>query len=292
MVGKKDAFLSSFFRKKSPKRKKNLLLLLLLSCVSNVFLLRLSVCFSSSRFRASFTKKKKFRRRLFAESKCLSERTRVVVVVVMARETGPLPSTGAEEERKTTTTTTRPAARSLRESLRDVDARLRSKLESVSEKVLSAQKTSTFRAPASLTAAIGDAQEKQQLEGEEKSKIKNKQDYLQDEMQPWVKPVGSSLADPEQGPFIAWCEEHFREVTEEDARKLIPSTSQPGLDEDPDFTLPEKERSYYEGMILLSLVLRSVFQILLFFSTNAGALTRMQLECTSSPFASIYSITN
>ena len=234
------------------------------------------MCFSSSRFRASF-KKKKFRRRLFAESKCLSERTRVVVVVVvvvMARETGPLPSTGAEEERKTTTTTTRPAARSLRESLRDVDARLRSKLESVSEKVLSAQKTSTFRAPASLTAAIGDAQEKQQLEGEEKSKIKNKQDYLQDEMQPWVKPVGSSLADPEQGPFIAWCEEHFREVTEEDARKLIPSTSQPGLDEDPDFTLPEKERSYYEGMILLSLVLRSVFQILLFFSTNAGALTR------------------
>jgi len=288
MVGKKDAFLSSFFRK-SPQKEKNLLLLL--SCVSNVFLLRLSVCFSSSRFRASF-KKKKFRRRLFAESKCLSERTRVVVVVVMARETGPLPSTGAEEERKTTTTTTRPAARSLRESLRDVDARLRSKLESVSEKVLSAQKTSTFRAPASLTAAIGDAQEKQQLEGEEKSKIKNKQDYLQDEMQPWVKPVGSSLADPEQGPFIAWCEEHFREVTEEDARKLIPSTSQPGLDEDPDFTLPEKERSYYEGMILLSLVLRSVFQILLFFSTNAGALTRMQLECTSSPFASIYSITN
>ena len=225
----------------------------------------------------------------------MSERTRVVVVVVvvvvMARETGPLPSTGAEEERKTTTPT-RPAARSLRESLRDVDARLRSKLESVSEKVLSAQKTSTFRAPASLTAAIGDAQEKQQLEGEEKSKIKNKQDYLQDEMQPWVKPVGSSLADPEQGPFIAWCEEHFREVTEEDARKLIPSTSQPGLDEDPDFTLPEKERSYYEGMILLSLVLRSVFQILLFFPTNAGALTRMQLECTSSPFASIYSITN
>ena len=209
------------------------------------------MCFSSSRFRASFKKKKFHRRRLFAESKCLSERTRVVVVVVvMARETGPLPST------------------------------------------LSAQKTSTFRAPASLTAAIGDAQEKQQLEGEEKSKIKNKQDYLQDEMQPWVKPVGSSLADPEQGPFIAWCEEHFREVTEEDARKLIPSTSQPGLDEDPDFTLPEKERSYYEGMILLSLVLRSVFQILLFFSTNAGALTRMQLECTSSPFASIYSITN
>lgn len=251
------------------------------------------MCFSSSRFRASFKKKKFHRRRLFAESKCLSERTRVVVVVVvMARETGPLPSTGAEEERKTKTTTTRPAARSLRESLRDVDARLRSKLESVSEKVLSAQKTSTFRAPASLTAAIGDAQEKQQLEGEEKSKIKNKQDYLQDEMQPWVKPVGSSLADPEQGPFIAWCEEHFREVTEEDARKLIPSTSQPGLDEDPDFTLPEKERSYYEGMILLSLVLRSVFQILLFFSTNAGALTRMQLECTSSPFASIYSITN
>ena len=43
MVGKKDAFLSSFFRKKKkvPKKKKKLLLLLL-SCVSNVFLLRLS----------------------------------------------------------------------------------------------------------------------------------------------------------------------------------------------------------------------------------------------------------
>ena len=146
------------------------------------------------------------------------------------------------------------AARSLRESLRDVDARLRSKLTIlVSEKVLSAQKTSAFKAPSSLTAAIGDAQEKQQLEVRKRNpKIKNKQDYLQDEMQPWVKPVGSSLADPEQGPFIAWCEEHFREVTEEDARKLIPSTSQPGLDEDPDFTLP-KERSYYEGMVLLSL---------------------------------------
>jgi hypothetical protein len=66
-------------------------------------------------------------------------------------------------------------------------------------------------------------------------------------MQPWVKPVGASLADPEQGPFIAWCEEHFREVTTEDAKKLIPSTSQPKLEEDPDFlTLPVKERSYHE----------------------------------------------
>ena len=70
---------------------------------------------------------------------------------------------------------------------------------------------------------------------------------MQDEMQPWVKPVGASLADPEQGPFIAWCEEHFREVTTEDAKKLIPSTSQPKLEEDPDFlTLPVKERSYHE----------------------------------------------
>ena len=109
-------------------------------------------------------------------------------------------------------------------------------------------KRTFFKAPSSLTSAIGDAQEKQQITSEnEEPKVKNKQDYLQDEMQPWVKPVGASLADPEQGPFIAWCEEHFREVTTEDAKKLIPSTSQPKLEEDPDFlTLPGKERSYHE----------------------------------------------
>ena len=157
----------------------------------------------------------------------------------------------------------------LRESLRALDASLRSKLDSISEKLVltsssdAAATTTSFKAPSSLTSAIGDAQEKQQLEerqkgeekqkkggggGSSKDKVKNKQDYLQDEMQPWVKPVGASLADPEQGPFIAWCEEHFREVTMADAKKLIPSTSQPRLEEDPDFcTLPEKERSYYEG---------------------------------------------
>ena len=74
-----------------------------------------------------------------------------------------------------------------------------------------------------------------------------KQDYLQDEMKPWVKPAGESLADPEQGPFIAWCEEHFREVNAEDVEKLIPRKDQPNLAEDPDFTMPEKERSYGEG---------------------------------------------
>ena len=188
----------------------------------------------------------------------------------------------------------------LRESLRALDASLRSKLDSISEKLVLTTTTTTssdaaatttttsFKAPSSLTSAIGDAQEKQQLEerqkgeekqkkggGSSKDKVKNKQDYLQDEMQPWVKPVGASLADPEQGPFIAWCEEHFREVTMADAKKLIPSTSQPRLEEDPDFcTLPEKERSYYEGarsilffffklcfFSLLSCSLSNLFQI-------------------------------
>jgi hypothetical protein len=203
----------------------------------------------------------------------------------------------------------------LRESLRALDASLRSKLDSISEKLVLTTTTTTttssdaaatttttsFKAPSSLTSAIGDAQEKQQLEerqkGEEKQKkgggssgkdkVKNKQDYLQDEMQPWVKPVGASLADPEQGPFIAWCEEHFREVTMADAKKLIPSTSQPRLEEDPDFcTLPEKERSYYEGarsilffffklcfFSLLSCSLSNLFQIHL----SRGGIARARL---------------
>ena len=203
----------------------------------------------------------------------------------------------------------------LRESLRALDASLRSKLESISEKLVltsssdAAATTTSFKAPSSLTSAIGDAQEKQQLEerqkgeekqnkqkrgnnvgtmgGSSKDKVKNKQDYLQDEMQPWVKPVGASLADPEQGPFIAWCEEHFREVTMADAKKLIPSTSQPRLEEDPDFcTLPEKERSYYEGarsilffffklcfFSLLSCSLSNLFQIHL----SRGGIARARL---------------
>jgi len=203
----------------------------------------------------------------------------------------------------------------LRESLRALDASLRSKLDSISEKLVLTTTTTTtssdaaatttttsFKAPSSLTSAIGDAQEKQQLEerqkgeekqkkggggGSSKDKVKNKQDYLQDEMQPWVKPVGASLADPEQGPFIAWCEEHFREVTMADAKKLIPSTSQPRLEEDPDFcTLPEKERSYYEGarsilffffklcfFSLLSCSLSNLFQIHL----SRGGIARARL---------------
>jgi hypothetical protein len=187
----------------------------------------------------------------------------------------------------------------LRETLRALDASLRSKLDSISEKLVLTTTTTTtttttsFKAPSSLTSAIGDAQEKQQLEerqkgeekqnklrgnngtgGSSKDKVKNKQDYLQDEMQPWVKPVGASLADPEQGPFIAWCEEHFREVTMADAKKLIPSTSQPRLEEDPDFcTLPEKERSYYEGA-------RSIlffFKMCFFFSSLSLSLSNLCL---------------
>ena len=189
----------------------------------------------------------------------------------------------------------------LRESLRALDASLRSKLDSISEKLLltttttssdAAATTTSFKAPSSLTSAIGDAQEKQQLEerqkGEEKQKkgggssgkdkVKNKQDYLQDEMQPWVKPVGASLADPEQGPFIAWCEEHFREVTMADAKKLIPSTSQPRLEEDPDFcTLPEKERSYYEGARSILFFFKMCFFFSLFLSFKS-------LSVSNSPF--------
>ena len=150
----------------------------------------------------------------------------------------------------------RKSSHSLRESLRLLDESLRGKTTNFSTILVASlndddddeTKRTFFKAPSSLTSAIGDAQEKQQITSEnEEPKVKNKQDYLQDEMQPWVKPVGASLADPEQGPFIAWCEEHFREVTTEDAKKLIPSTSQPKLEEDPDFlTLPVKERSYHE----------------------------------------------
>ena len=147
----------------------------------------------------------------------------------------------------------RKSSSSLRESLRLLDESLRGKTTNFSTILVASlnddeTKRTFFKAPSSLTSAIGDAQDKQQITSEnEEPKVKNKQDYLQDEMQPWVKPVGASLADPEQGPFIAWCEEHFREVTTEDAKKLIPSTSQPKLEEDPDFlTLPVKERSYHE----------------------------------------------
>ena len=196
----------------------------------------------------------------------------------------------------------------LRESLRALDASLRSKLDSISEKLVlttttsssdAAATTTSFKAPSSLTSAIGDAQEKQQLEerqkgeekqnkqrgnngtgGSSKDKVKNKQDYLQDEMQPWVKPVGASLADPEQGPFIAWCEEHFREVTMADAKKLIPSTSQPRLEEDPDFcTLPEKERSYYKGARSTLFFFQNVF-----FFSSLSSLSFKSPSVSNSPF--------
>ena len=200
----------------------------------------------------------------------------------------------------------------LRESLRALDASLRSKLDSISEKLVLTTTTTTtssdaaatttttsFKAPSSLTSAIGDAQEKQQLEerqkgeekqnkqrgnngtgGSSKDKVKNKQDYLQDEMQPWVKPVGASLADPEQGPFIAWCEEHFREVTMADAKKLIPSTSQPRLEEDPDFcTLPEKERSYYKGARSILFFFQNVF-----FFSSLSSLSFKSPSVSNSPF--------
>ena len=110
--------------------------------------------------------------------------------------------------------------------------------------------------------AKSEAQQKQMLERERGEggecedraggkRVKKKQDYLQDEMKPWVKPAGESLADPEQGPFIAWCEEHFREVNAEDVKKLVPKSDQPKLEEDPDFTMPQKERSYEEGPFCL-----------------------------------------
>jgi hypothetical protein len=100
-------------------------------------------------------------------------------------------------------------------------------------------------------------------------------------MQPWVKPVGASLADPEQGPFIAWCEEHFREVTMADAKKLIPSTSQPRLEEDPDFcTLPEKERSYYKGARSILFFFKMCFFSLLFLlSLSNLRLFQIHLSC-------------
>jgi hypothetical protein len=140
----------------------------------------------------------------------------------------------------------------LRESLQALDSMLRRRTETFEKTLLTMEQ---FVAPRSLTEAIGQAQEKQQIKKNdanserEEDRVKHrKQDYLQDEMQRWVAPVGASLADAEQGPFIAWCEEHFREVTVNDARKLIPSEGSKRLDEDPDFAMPEMERSYAEGM--------------------------------------------